>query len=184
MYHAPGFAPVHFDDSAAGQASTRWLSGWQGPADQPAEQVTLGWALDETAAIVVATSSVARFPLKADRREDAVLQALGGQVGPVPLSARQRHQAMERARTVPDFEPVELTADNTVCTGAVSAVHGILVGHARVGTRVVTFAALGLSAGQIRLRTLDTAAGYAIDPRAAQENEAIEAQQPTFLDRR
>lgn len=81
MYHPPAFGLIHFDDAdpgPAGQTTTRWLSSWQGPADQPAEQVTLGWARGQRTVIVVATCTVARLPHKADRREDAVFQAVGG----------------------------------------------------------------------------------------------------------
>lgn len=185
MYQPPGFEPVHFDDRAlptVGTAPARWLSSWQGRIGDPAEQIALGWGLDAETVIVVATCTIARLPQKPDRRQDAVFQALGGaQIGSAKLSGRQRHQAIEQARSVADFEPVELTADDTVCTGAMSSVQGFLVGHVRVGTRVATFAARGMSADQIRLRTLDTTDGYAIDPRAMQAIADIEAHQPAFV---
>lgn len=188
MYHPPRFGLLHFEQSAlrsGGDDAVRWLSGWQGAAGQPADQVTLGWAYDETVQIVVATSTVAWLPHKPDRRMDAVFQAFGGSQlpVPVPLSSVQVHQALDRARTVPDFEPVELIGDGQVCTGAVRTVHGALVGHVRVGVRVATFAAVGLTVEEIRLQTLESGDGYEIDPRTRASLEDTESHRPPFLNR-
>jgi hypothetical protein len=188
MYQPPRFGLLHFADSElpwrAGGA-VRWLSGWQGPAGQPAEQVTLGWAYDETMHIVVATSTVQRLPHKADRRADGVIQALEGLRLPVPapLSAAEVQQTLDRARTVRDHNPVELIGDGQVCTGAVRTVHGALVGHARVGVRVATFAAVGLAVEDIRLQTLESRDGYEIDPRTRASIDDVKAHWPPFLTR-
>lgn len=187
MYQPPRFGLLHFEESAlrSGGDAVRWLSGWQGGAGQPAEQVTLGWAYDETVHMVVATCAVRRLPHKADRRADGVLQAFGGLRLPVPapLSAARVQQAIDRARTVSDFEPVELVGDGQVCTGAVRTVHGVLVGHARVGVRVATFAAVGLRIEEIRLQTLESGDGYEIDPRTRTSLKDAESHWPPFLTR-
>lgn len=185
MYQPPTFNLIHFDDGAVeiqGRTATRWLSAWQGPRGEPAEQVTLGWAANERAQVVVATSAVQWLLHKADRRADAVFQAFGAlqlQV-PMPISATQVHEALEHARTVADFKPVELIGDGQVCTGAVRTIHDVLVGHARVGVRVATFAAVGLTIDQIRLQTLESADGYSIDPRVTQTTDDVDAHRPVF----
>lgn len=163
-----------------GRTKVRWVSGWRGDSGCRAEQVTLGWALNQSM-IVVATSTVVHLPYKHDRREDSVFQAFGGsQLGVIPITPRQVSAAIVHARRVPDFEPFELVADNTVCTGAASLVHGVLVGHARVGTRVVTFAARGLTLDQIRLQTPDVPDEYPIDPMSSQKASDLSLQLPAF----
>ncbi len=186
MYQPPRFGLLHFVDSELPLrpgGPVRWLARWQGKAGQPAEQVTLGWAYDETVQIVVATSTVQRLPHKADRRADGVIQALESLRLPVPapLSAAEVQESIDRARAVRDHRPVELIGDGQVCTGAVRTVHGALVGHARVGMRVATFAAVGLAIEDIRLQTLESRAGYEIDPRTRASIADVKAHWPAFL---
>lgn len=183
MYRPSTFGLIEFDAAhlqPTHRPGIRWLAAWDGPAGRPSTQVTLGWSDHEEYAVVVATSSVARLPHKADRREDAVAQALRGQQLPLPspVSADQVQQALERARSTADWNPSIVLADGLVCTGAMSTVRGLLVGHVRVGTRVVTLAAAGLSADQIRLRTLACADGYGADPLKTQTPERVTEHRP------
>lgn len=182
MYRPSTFGLIEFDAvnlQPAHRPGIRWLASWDGPAGRPSAQVTLGWADPGAYAVVVATSSVARLPHKADRREDAVAQAFCGELPlPSPVSADQVQQAVERAQTTADWNPTIVLADGLVCTGGTSTVHGVLVGHFRVGTRVVTFAAVGLDAEQIGLRTLANADGYGADPLKTQTPEHVAEHRP------
>lgn len=184
MYRPPAFGPIDFDDAdqrAADQPVTRWLSAWRGSPTGPAEHVALGWASERTAAIIVATSTLARLPHKSDRRVDAVRLAFGGQLPlPAPVSAEQVQQAVEQAGARASWQPSIVIADGMVCTGAVSTVHDVLVGHARVGTRVVTFAAVGLTVAEIRLRTPEADDAYGVSPWSAQSPEAVADHLPDF----
>ncbi|MGI8948646.1 MAG: hypothetical protein ACR2FV_11875 [Ornithinimicrobium sp.] len=183
MYRPSTFGLIEFDAAQlqpAHQPGLRWLASWEGPAGGPSTQVTLGWADGEGCAVVVATSSLARLPHKSQRREEAVVQGLRRNRLPLPtaVSADQVEQAIERARTTADWHPSIVLADGLVCTGAVSTVHGVLVGHARVGTSVVTLAAVGLSADQIRFRTLACAGGYGADPLKSQPAQRVAEHRP------
>jgi hypothetical protein len=163
-YFPPRFDLFEFDDESfqSGQPR-RWFNGWNGPVDEPAEEVSLAWSAGEAAALV-ATSG--RFPDREWARLSAAHLALGGNALPItdrPGTAQAVQQEIQRIASTEELwspGPV-LEAGSTPAEVAVG--DGFAVACGRVSGKTVLIAAVGVRPDQFRVRTVRDWDAYGLD---------------------
>lgn len=175
MFVPAPFGLFEFDDSAVSRNATRvfrWLPSWQGPAQQPAEEVCLGWLNQGNQQAVVSTARVCRHPSEHDRRYNAVFLVLGGQQlrrqGHQDDDPASTHRALERlSRAGYHWTTRDVELDGfPVAAYMVELDDHTFAGYITVSEYLVCFATVAIRPAMMRLRRLTTsaAATYAVNP--------------------
>lgn len=163
-----------FDDAAPvrGQRLTgaRTIPSWQGPANEPAEEVCLAWIGPNQQQIVVSTASLLRHLTPYDRRHNAAFVLLGGsqlQLLRSPKSPAETHARIEEvSRREGAWLQRNVQVDAHPVAAYTAELDEALIGYLEVDRRIACFAALALPPAMIRLRTLTSegTASYPFDP--------------------
>lgn len=180
MFIPAPFPLFEFDDSAVPdpRSAKRWLPSWQGPANEAAEDVCLGWIGDDGRQAVVSTALSSRYSVD-DGRFNAVFLVLGG----TQVSMRGRPtdptatQAMHE-RIVHDDDAWtmgEVVVDGRSVATETTRVSDAIVGYLFVGTRLACYGAVGIDLPALRLRTLTEAAAatYPANPTTQLTNDEL-----------
>lgn len=174
------FTPARFDlwEFDAAEANLpehrgdRWFSSWQGRVGFPAEEVVLGWE-SPGVRVLVSTSEPKLMSDRVGRRRTAAFLVLGGPrlTGGADAVATpaDTHAEITRLSEKGDgvWSMAEISVDDRVHEVEVVKIGDIAtVGNLWVGQLLVCFAAVGIDAAEMRLRslTLGAANGYSVSP--------------------
>lgn len=164
-YVPPEFGIFEFDDDLlhTGKQVRRRFNHWNGAVDKPAQDVSLGWSADDAAVLVATTGQ--RLDTQAARVAAGQL-ALGGIALPIPHrpdSAGDTQREIGRIASTlqlwsrgPALAPGGLPMDVAVCDG-------FTVAYGHTDGEIVLIAAVGVTAGQFKVRLVTDWTPYGID---------------------
>jgi hypothetical protein len=164
-YNPPRFDLFEFDDEDLRSARQvrRWFVGWNGLANEPAEEVILAWSAPD-AGVLVATSE--RSYDLAEARLSAAHLALAGDALPIPArpdSPGTRHREIERIASTESLWSVGTALAAGSPSADVAMCDGFAVAHGHVDGMTVLVAAAGVLPDQFRVRRVRRWDAYGLD---------------------
>jgi hypothetical protein len=164
-YLPPRFELYEFDDepSRPGEHVRRGFLGWNGPVNEPAQEVSLTWRAGDAGAFV----STSRRPNEAQwARLSAAHLALAGDTLGIPGRPSTTEEVVQEIQRIaasaelwspgPAIVPGGPPADVAVCDG-------FCLAYSHVGPEMVLVAAVGIRTDQLRVRKVRDWGDYPFD---------------------
>lgn len=185
-YVPPEFGLYEFDDTSLtvrpGAPARRWFPHFNGRVGQPADEVQLGWRDHTGRQVVVGTmvASTSPLPVEPSARGSVAFMVLGGKQLWIPdrvhgRGAELRAQLALAETDAREWSRSQVVVDGTPYPSRLTTLVGATAGYTVTGDHLVTFAAVGIEADEIRPRATDSPSeAYAVDPTEPHTTDELE----------